>query len=234
MKLAIVIPSYNERQNIEALINQVFKVFPEASVVVVDDNSPDGTPALIRQLAKKYRNLHLILRKNKQGRGSAVIRGLAFAQEKLKAEIFVEMDADCSHDPEELPDLLKQADARTVVIGSRYVKGARIINWPQARLISSRLANCLIRLVLGLSVRDNTNGFRVYSPAAVAILLKHHFVSKGYISLSEISYLLSQRGFRLIEVPTVFTNRVTGKSNATIREFFDSIINLFRIRLRVR
>lgn len=234
MKLAIIIPSYNEKNNLGELISKIRRYFPADKLVVVDDNSPDGSGQLVKTLQKKDEHLYLIIRKNQRGRGSAVIRGLKFAQEKFKPDIFLEMDADLSHPPEEINKLVKEFKPDTVIIGSRYVPGARILNWPTSRLWSSRLANALIRLVLGLQLKDNTNGFRVYPPRAVEYLLKHKFVSAGYINLSEISFLLKKRGFLFKEVATTFPNRIKGQSNATLKEFFDSLVNLIRIRLQVK
>lgn len=234
MKLAVVIPSYNEKNNLEELIDQVNQNYPDAKIIVVDDNSPDGSSELVKSLQTKYPNLHLITRRNERGRGSAVINGLRFAREKFKPGIYLEMDADLSHRPEEIKKLIKEFKLNSVIIGSRYVPGAKIVNWPNSRLWSSYLANALIRLVLGLQLKDNTNGFRVYSPKAVEYLLKHQFISSGYINLSEISYLLKKRGFQFKEIPTTFVNRVKGESNATLREFIASLVNLLRIRLQIK
>ncbi len=231
MKLAIIIPSYNEKQNIGVLLKSIFANLPNASVVVVDDNSPDNTAKKVEELKVRYKNLHLLVRENKRGRGSAVIDGLKYVLRELNVDAFIEMDADFSHDPQEIKVMLDLAHPRTVVIGSRYIYGSKIINWPLLRKISSQIANLLIRWVLGLPISDNTNGFRLYPREAVEILVKHNFVSRGYILLSETAYVLLTHGYVFAEFPSVFTNRISGKSNASVGEFFASLANLFKIRL---
>ncbi len=231
MKIAIIIPSYNEKQNIRALLKSIFVNLPSVSVVVVDDNSPDNTAKKVEELKVRYKNLHLLVRENKRGRGSAVIDGLKYALRELNADAFIEMDADFSHDPKEIKIMLELAHSKTIVIASRYIYDSKIINWPLARKISSQIANLLIRLVLGLPISDNTNGFRLYPREAAEVLVKHNFVSKGYILLSETAYVLRAHGFVFAEFPSVFTNRIAGKSNASVREFFASLVNLFKIRL---
>lgn len=231
MKIAIIIPSYNEKQNIGGLLKSIFANLPQVSVVVVDDNSPDNTAKKVEELKVRYKNLHLLVRKNKRGRGSAVIDGLKYALRELNADIFIEMDADFSHDPKEIKIMLGLAHPKAVVIGSRYLYGSKIINWPRERKFFSQIANLLIRLVLGLPISDNTNGFRLYPREAVEVLVKHNFVSHGYILLSETAYVLLAHGFVFAEFPSVFTNRIAGKSNASAYEFFASLVNLFKIRL---
>lgn len=230
-KIAVIIPSFNEKDNICTLIDEVFALFRQAKVVVVDDNSPDGTAGAVSQLKDKYKNLILLVRKNKRGRGSAVIEGLRLAYNKFRVDLFIEMDADRSHDPQEIKIMLDLANSKTVVIGSRYLCTSKIINWPLARKISSQIANWLIRLVLGLSIADNTNGFRLYPREAVKVLINHSYISRGYILLSESAYVLLKHGFVFAEFPSVFINRIAGKSNASVKEFFLSLVNLWRIRL---
>lgn len=232
MKTAIVIPAYNERENLKKLIPKIFFFVPKALVVVVDDNSPDGTGQAVRVLHKKYPQLKLMLRKRKSGRGSAVIAGLKFVLQNYSAvKIFVEMDADLSHDPQELPAIIARSKPKTIVFGSRYVKGSQIINWPWQRIIMSKLANFLIHLVLNLPPKDNTNGYRCYHRNAALILVNHKYLSRGYILLSESAKLLHDRGYEFIELPSTFHNRRLAKSNTTVFEFLDALINLLRIRL---
>lgn len=230
MKTAIIIPTYNERENIGRLVSQLAKLLPEAAIIVVDDNSPDGTAKIVLSKRKKNSNIHLLLRKNKAGRGQAVLAGFAYALKNTDAKLFVEMDADFSHDPSELQTLLEQTELRTVVLASRYVRGSRIVDWPFIRRVTSFLSNLLIRIVLNLPAKDNTNGYRIYGKDAIRILLKHRFVTSGYIVLSESGYVLRKHGFAFREIPTIFVNRKRGKSNASFREFTESLVALWRIR----
>lgn len=231
MKTAIIIPTYNEKGNLKKLIPAILSILPKTTITIVDDNSPDKTGQAVSNLQKKYKNLYLVTREKKSGRGSAVIEGLKYILEKRPdTEIFIEMDADFSHKPEELPQLIKLSKPKTIIFGSRYVKGSKIINWPIKRRIASKISNFLIRTVLNLPLNDNTNGYRCYHKDAVKLLVKHQYISQGYILLSESANLLYQNGFKFIEVPSVFYNRTVAKSNTTIFEFLDAFINLIRIR----
>jgi len=230
MKTVIIIPTYNERDNIKELIPAIFFIIPQAVVVIVDDNSPDATSAEVWRLKKKYSNLHLVKRKKKAGRGSAVIEGFKYAHEHINAQIYIEMDADFSHDPKELAQLIKLSKPKTIVLASRYVAGSKIINWPISRRLTSHLANFLIRFVLGIPIKDNTNGLRCYSKEAVHLLINRRFITQGHVLLSESAYLLYKNGFRYVEISTIFRNRIIGQSNATISEFINALKDLFRIK----
>jgi len=230
MKTAIIIPTYNEKENIKKLIPAIFSVIPKVDIIVVDDNSPDETANEVLKLKRKYFHLHLIKRGGKAGRGSAVIEGLKFAFEKIKAEKYIEMDADFSHDPKELARLINFSKPKTIVLASRYVKGSKIVNWSISRRINSQLANLLIRFILKLPIRDNTNGFRCYPKEAVRLLISHNFITSGYILLSESAYLLYKNNFTFKEMPSLFQNRRLGTSNTTVEEFLDSLVYLIRIK----
>lgn len=229
-KVAVVIPTFNEKENISNLIAVIFPLLKDVAIIIVDDHSPDGTSLAVEKIIPKYPNLHLITRQGKGGRGSAVLAGFQLACD-LNCQIFVEMDADFSHDPQELPGLINLIESDKVILASRYLAQSKIYNWPQKRILSSKLANFLIRIVLNLPTRDNTNGYRCYPRAAVDLLLKFHFISSGYILLSESERYLYKRGFKLVETPSVFRNRKLGKSKATFKEFFYSLYLLLRIRL---
>ena len=233
MNIAIIIPTYNERENIENIVSQIFSLLPNAMIVVVDDNSPDNTALRVKELQKRNKKLHLIMRKNKGGRGSAVIDGFFYARQNLNPEIYIEMDADLSHDPSELPLLIKKSKVKTIILASRYISGSKIIDVPVYRRLMSKASNFFISFLLGMSVADNTNGYRCYRRDAIDILLKYTFISKGYILLSESAFLLYTRGFLLVEIPSVFRNRRFGVSNATFFEFFHALTSVLRIRTSV-
>lgn len=233
MRIAVIIPTFNEKENIKKTISNLFEIYRHIEVVVIDDNSPDQTSLEVEKLQKIYPHLHLIRRKGKGGRGSAVIEGLRFSYEKLKSEIFVEMDADVSHNPKELTKLVSLSASDTIVLASRYLKESKTLDWPIYRRLSSRISNFLIHFILGLPIKDNTNGYRVYPHEAVKIMLSHQYVSHGYILLSESAKLLYKKGFQLVEVPSIFVDRKLGKSNATFSEFINSLFSLLNIRLHL-
>jgi len=229
-KVVIVIPTYNECKPIQGLLSTIFRLLPEVRVIVVDDNSPDKTAEKVKSLLVKYKHLHLISRKGKGGRGSAVMTGFKHAFKHFKPDIYIEMDADFSHEPKEIKNIISLSKENAVVLASRYLKGSKIINWPIKRHLASRISNLLVRLVLKLPLRDNTNGYRCYQRKAIKILLGHQFINQGYMVLSESAYLLYQKGFKLVEIPSVFVSKYMEKSNATIKEFLTAFSGLLKIK----
>lgn len=230
-KIAIVIPTYNESANLKKLILEV-KKFTSANdrIIIVDDDSPDGTGRLADSIAKRHRSLHVIHRKGKGGRGSAVFAGFARAK-RFSPDYYLEMDADFSHKPEDIKRLLKKIDeGYDIVIGSRYLPKSRIENWPFTRKIFSRLANFYARLLLNVPITDYTNGFRIYSKKAAEFLLTQKLVTRGYILLSETAYKLKLKGFSFADIPTVFVNRKRGQSNFNLKEITDSFLGILKIR----
>ncbi len=230
MNIAIIIPTYNEKENVKRIVPAIFSVLQRVSVIVVDDHSPDGTAHAVRELGKKYSRLHIIERKGKGGRGSAVIEGFRYARKKLKPDIYIEMDADLSHDASELPRMISLSKPGVVVFASRYVRGGKIVGVSFYRRCMSRFSNFLIRMLLGLPGADNTNGYRCYRPDAIELLLNHRFISTGYILLSESAFVLYTHGFSFIEFPSIFRNRKFGLSNASIAEFMHALKMITRIR----
>ncbi len=229
----VVIPTFNEKENIKALVNALLSGYSLAGVIVVDDGSPDGTGAIIKEIAKGNPKVHLIERRGKGGRGSACLAGFRKAME-LGADFVVEMDADFSHDPRELGRLLDVSQTVGLVIGSRYVKGSRIVGWGLQRRIFSRFANFYARRCLGIPICDYTNGYRRYSRSALEKLEFDRIVSKGYIVLSEISYQLFRKGESFAEVPITFVNRRRGNSNVDLREIREAFAAVLRIRRQYR
>ena len=228
--VAIIVPTFNERDNIARLIKSIrMNANPHDKIIVVDDNSPDGTGKVVEGLAKKQKNIYLVLRQNKSGRGSAVLDGFKFAQ-KFKPSFYIEMDADFSHKPEDIPRLLKAVEEADVVIGSRYLKGARIINWSIKRKVFSKLANIYAKIILKVPIADYTNGFRIYKKEAVNFLLSQKLVSFGYILLSETAYKLKEAGFTFREIPIVFVNRKRGASNLNFAEIKNAFFGVWQTR----
>ena len=228
--LSIIIPTYNEKENLVSLIPQIKALYPKASVFIVDDNSKDGTADYFKKYSTVNVNVHLISRKGKLGRGSAVIDGLKKALESVKSEYYLEMDADFSHKPEEINLLLEKKEPETLVIGSRYINGSKIINWPYLRKILSTLANIYIRTILKIPLHDFTNGFRLYPKKAAETIVKINPQVIGYTTLSETAYILYLHHFKFIEVPTTFINRKIGKSKISIKEYLQSLISIIKIK----
>src|SRR3989344_5537195 len=227
-KTLVIIPTYNERENIAKLVESVTGQNLGLDILVVDDGN-DGTDQLILELQKTRENLFLIHRSGKGGRGSAVIEGLKYGLEK-NYDFLVEMDADFSHDPQALGELLAKAAPDTVVIGSRYMRGSKIVGWPLSRRIFSKFANFYASVVLGLGYSDYTNGYREYPAALVRKLDLNAIRAKGYIVLSELSFALSKVGAEFAEVPIVFVNRARGVSNFSLKEIKEAFLSVVKVR----
>jgi dolichol-phosphate mannosyltransferase len=228
-RTAVVVPTYNEAKNIAALIDAVRGVLPGVSVYIVDDSSPDGTADAVR--SRVGPEVHLVVREKKDGRGGAVLEGLrrALASDP-PFERFVEMDADFSHEPKELPRLIALVEEPGVLgVGSRYMEGSRIEGWPLKRRLFSGFVNALLRIVVDRRYSDLSNGFRCYRRDAVERLLAHEFRTRGYIVLSEQALVLRRAGLRPSSMPTVFVNRVRGVSNVTVRELANAAKGLLRL-----
>jgi dolichol-phosphate mannosyltransferase len=233
MKTLVVLPSYNEITNIESLIESILDVDSDIDVCVVDDNSPDGTPALVTKLSEEnpawQGRVNLIVREGKGGRGGAVRDGIAWGIDTGGYEAFVEMDCDHSHDPAEMAAGLRLLEAgNDVVIGARYPDG-KIIGWPTYRRVFSRLANYLARGLLEWSVADYTNGYRFYTPESAAILVAAPQENTGFIYLSESLARLMKSGATVASFPITFRDRTGGESNAGLDEVARALSGLFGI-----
>ena len=233
MSTLVVLPSFNEVTNIQALIDAIFHVGREIEVCVVDDSSPDGTADLVTKLIDTDANwegrVHLIVREGKGGRGGAVRDGIAWGIDRGGYDAFVEMDCDRSHDPEEMANGLRLlADGNDVVIGARYPDG-RIIGWPRYRRVFSRLANYLARGLLEWSVADYTNGYRFYSPKAAEALVNTPQQHTGFIYLSESLAQLMKSGATVASFPITFRDRSGGESSADLAEVVRALSGLFAI-----
>jgi dolichol-phosphate mannosyltransferase len=230
--VVIIIPAFHEFENLKILIPRIRSLFPAYDIVVIDDSPTSEQGRQEAFFQKDTSHIHIINRNTKSGRGSAVIEGIRFAVNQLRATVCVEMDADQAHDPVEITSLLNHIKQADLVIGSRYMKGSMIIKWPLRRLVQSRIINFFLRYWLGLPLSDFTNGFRAYSKKACDILLTHTLHEKGYIALSESAFMLKRYGCTLTEVPVSFTDRTLGKSNAGFRELVTSLLGAMRIPFR--
>jgi dolichol-phosphate mannosyltransferase len=225
----IVIPSFKEADNIAGLIQEILHVVPDAVVAVVDDSPDLSTVQAAESLG--LAQVHVFHRKAKGGRGSAVLQGVRFLLTQ-NCSIIVEMDADSSHPPTQIPELVAylQQHQLDLVIASRYLPTSRILNWPAARRLFSRCSNLLARAVLRIPITDYTNGYRVYSRTCAESIAEHcGRYGKGFIALSEILVSAYYRGFRVGEVPTLFTNRLRGESSLTWQEIKNAAFGLVTI-----
>jgi dolichol-phosphate mannosyltransferase len=210
-KTLVIIPTYDEKDNVGPISRAVFGALPDAHVLFVDDNSPDGTGALIDALVAADARVHVLHRPGKQGLGRAYIAGFTWALENGFDRI-VEMDADFSHDPAALPRLVAAADEADLVIGSRYIGGIRVMNWPLSRLLLSTFAGYYVRLVTGLPVYDPTGGFKCFRRRVLEALDLDHVTSNGYSFQIEMNHGAWMGGFRIKEIPIVFEDRRAGYS----------------------
>ncbi len=229
--LWLVVPTYNERNNLAELVERVLAQPIKVFLLVVDDNSPDGTGQLADELAQKYKGRMLVLhRPGKQGLGSAYRQGFAYCINR-GAQVVGEMDADLSHIPEDLPKLWEKIkQGAQVVIGSRRVEGGKIIGWGVWRHFTSWGANTFSRLILGLKTRDVTAGFRLYEVEALEKIPWRAITSNGYAWQEEIIFLLEKSGARIAEVPVVFNDRSQGKSKLKGKDIFEFFKTIFRLR----
>jgi dolichol-phosphate mannosyltransferase len=231
----VVIPTFNEAENVEELITSLVDLNGAIDVLVVDDGSPDGTADLVEHLHERMgARVDVLRRAAKAGRGAAVLAGMRRGLDDLRYLRIVEMDADLSHLPQQLPSLLKASESADLVIGSRYSTGSRIIGWSARRRAWSRCANLVLRLVLQLPTSDYTNGYRVYSRRAAETLASAELRERGYISLSEWAWVLHGAKMRFVDVPTTFVNRRHGISKMGTGEAVSALRALVRLRARRR
>lgn len=230
MEGLVVIPTYNERDNIERIVAEVLSLPHDLHVLVVDDNSPDGTGKLIEDWSKKEPRVHVLHRPGKMGLGGAYIAGFKWALAGTDAACVFEMDADFSHDPHAIPeflDLIRDAD---LVVGSRYVKGVTVINWPLSRLFLSVAANVYTRLITGMPLHDATGGFKCYRRAVLEALPLDRIRSDGYSFQIEINFHVWKRGFRIVEMPIIFTDRLVGQSKMSRRIVWEAAFMVWKLR----
>lgn len=226
----IVIPTYNERENISALIPQVLAASPRFRVLVVDDNSPDGTGAIVAEMARQESRVQLLARPGKMGLGTAYVAGFRQALHDGAAFIF-EMDADFSHNPAYLPALLKAAEqSYDLVLGSRYVRGGGTTDWGMMRQLISRGGNIYTRAVLGLPLKDSTGGFRCYRRRVLETINLDSIRSNGYSFQVELAYRTMRAGFRIGEIPIIFPDRRVGKSKMSRKIVIEAFLTVWRMR----
>jgi len=226
----VVIPTYNERENLGELVPRILAQDPRLELLVVDDGSPDGTGELAASMAAAMPRVHIMQRAEKQGLGSAYRAGFRYALERDYDLIF-EMDADFSHDPGSLPDFIHHIQEADLVIGSRYLHGVTVVNWPMGRLVLSFAANRYTRIVTGLPLNDATAGFKCFRRAVLAAIDLDQVRSDGYSFQIEMNFKAWKKGFRLREIPILFTDRRVGISKMSKRIVREAALMVWRLRL---
>ncbi len=229
----VIIPTYNERENIPILLERVFSQPVEFNILIIDDNSPDGTAQLVKQEMDKYPNrLFLEERKGKLGLGTAYIHGFKWALERDYEYIF-EMDADLSHNPDDLVRLYEAAkEGNDLIVGSRYVNGVNVVNWPMGRILMSYFASMYVKFILGIKVHDTTAGFVCYQRKVLETIDLDKIKFIGYAFQIEMKYTTWKLGFKIKEVPIIFTDRTLGESKMSKGIFKEAIFGVIKLRFK--
>ncbi len=230
MDKLIIVPTYNERENIVTLLDRLLALPYGLEVLVVDDNSPDGTGDLVEEKKANEPRIHLLRRPGKLGLGSAYVAGFRYALAH-GAQFVFEMDADFSHDPASIGDFLSNIENADVVLGSRYLHGVTVVHWPLKRLILSYSANVYTRLITGLPVRDATGGFKCFRRRALEAVDLDHVRSDGYAFQIEMSYKIWRKGFRIVEIPITFVDRRAGVSKMNQKIVWEAAWMVWRLRI---
>ncbi|WP_291580819.1 polyprenol monophosphomannose synthase [Bacteroides sp.] len=229
----IIIPTYNERENIENIIRAVFGLEKEFHILIVEDGSPDGTAAIVNKLQAEFpERLFMVERKGKLGLGTAYIAGFKWALARNYEYIF-EMDADFSHNPQDLPRLYKACaeEGGDVAIGSRYVSGVNVVNWPMGRVLMSYFASKYVRFITGIPVHDTTAGFKCYRRCVLQTIDLDNIRFKGYAFQIEMKFTAYKCGFKIIEVPVIFINRELGTSKMNGSIFGEAVFGVIKLKL---
>lgn len=228
----VIIPTYNEKENIRDIIAAVFALPHQFDVLIIDDNSPDGTAAIVKELQKENPDrLHLLERKGKLGLGTAYITGFKWSIEH-KYDFVIEMDADFSHPPKKLIELREAClNGADVAIGSRYISGVNVVNWPMGRVLMSYYASAYVRIVTGLPVRDTTAGFVCYRRKVLETMELDKIQFKGYAFQIEMKFTAYKMGFKIVEVPIVFVNRVLGTSKMNTSIFGEAVFGVIKLKV---
>ena len=230
MTTIVISPTYNECKNVQSLIELILGKHPEFHLLIVDDSSPDGTANKVKELQADYPNLHLEERPTKDGLGTAYIYGFKWAIEREYDRI-VQMDADLSHDPNDVPRLVNLLDEHDLIVGSRYVEGVSVVNWPIRRLMLSYGANLYSRVITGMPIKDSTGGFKAWRREVLEGLDLNAVRSQGYSFQIEMNFRTWCKGFRIKEVPIIFVDRTIGESKMSKNIVYEAIFMVWRLRI---
>lgn len=230
-KSLIIIPTFNELDNIRKMIPDILGRYDNVDILIVDDGSPDGTGVFVEQLTRESNRIKLIKRPGKMGLGTAYIAGFKYALQNGYDYIF-EMDADFSHDPKEIGNFLDAIKNNDLVLGSRYKTGVNVINWPMQRLMLSYFANTYTRFVTGLPVRDATGGFKCFRRKVLESIDLDSIKSNGYAFQIEMTFKAYKKGFKIIEIPIIFTDRFHGTSKMSKKIVREAVLMVWKLRIR--
>lgn len=230
MKTLVIIPTYNERENIRDIIEAVLNTTPTSHILIVDDNSPDGTAEIVKELIKTDPRIHILQRKRKMGLGTAYIAGFKYAI-KQNYDSIIQMDADFSHNPKDIPRLLAQLKDYDLIIGSRYVDGISVVNWPLSRLFLSYFANLYARIITGIPIKDLTGGFKCIKIDVLKSIDLDRIRADGYGFQIEVNFLAYINGFKLKEIPIIFIDRRAGYSKMSKKIIWEAFWLVWRLRL---
>ena len=230
----VIIPTYNEKENIQAIIRAVFSLRKAFDILIIDDNSQDGTAAIVKALMSAYpERLHMEQRPGKLGLGTAYIHGFRWALQRSYKYVF-EMDADFSHNPEDLLHLHKACmmDGADLAIGSRYIKGVNVVNWPMGRVMMSYFASMYVRLITGMDIQDTTAGFKCYKRIVLERIDLEKIKFHGYAFQIEMKFTAWKTGFKIVEIPIIFTDRKEGYSKMTSGIFSEAIFGVIEMKIK--
>jgi len=230
VKALVLIPTYNERENLVPLMKQIFSEGLPLEVLIIDDHSPDGTGAVADELAAADPRVHVMHRAGKMGLGSAYVAGFRYALERDYDAVF-EMDADFSHNPDSLPEFLRELENADLVVGSRYLHGVTVVNWPLKRLVLSYGANVYSRIITGIPIKDLTGGYKCFRRQVLESLDLSRVKSDGYGFQIEINYKAWRKGFRIREIPILFVDRRAGESKMNRRIVWEAAWMVWRLRI---
>ena len=231
MNTLIISPTYNEKNNIIELIDKIFKLNHSLHLLIVDDNSPDGTSDIVLDAMKTNKNIHIIVREKKLGLGTAYCKGFEFAL-KNGYDLIVQMDADLSHNPKDILRMVQLSEIYDLVIGSRYVDGVNVINWPMSRLLLSFFANCYARILTRVPIMDMTGGYKCFRRKVLEAIDLKNIRSEGYSFQIEMNFLAFNMGFKLKEIPIVFTDRTVGESKMNKNIVYEAIWMVPKLLIR--
>jgi len=230
-KTLVIIPTYNEMDNLPRLIPIVLSQDDSVEILIVDDNSQDGTAGFVIDQQKTDSRLHLIQREKKLGLGTAYIAGFKYALANDYDYIF-EMDADFSHEPSEIPNFLKAINECDLVLGSRYINGVRVLNWPMTRLLLSFFASVYTRIITGMPIKDATGGFKCFRRKDLESIDLDKVQSNGYSFQIEMTFKAYKKGFKIKEIPIIFMDRVKGKSKMSKKIVYEAVFMVWKLRLK--
>lgn len=231
MKALLIIHTYNERENISRIISIVLEKQAELEVLIVDDNSPDGTAQIVKDMMASESRIHILERPGKMGLGSAYVQGFKYALDK-GYDFILEMDADFSHNPDDVPRLIAAAQSKDLVIGSRYCNGVNIVNWPIKRLLISYFASKYVRAITGMPVKDPTGGFKCFRRKVLESINLDKILSDGYAFQIEMNFRAWVKGFRMHEIPIVFTERLNGVSKMSRHIVWEAAWMVWHLQIR--